>query len=424
MSDINVKMKDKKTYGFLQYLFVILLILESNSIYSQIYGIHLIIRSFLIMFSIGIILFFLIVTKPKLYKNIFGFVIYIFISGLLMFINTDSLNGKIIIILVFLLYLPLTLIYISNLKIKGLIDLLKKFVNVVIVLCIISMIFWVMSSIFNILRPTSTIKTVWGKPYSIFDTFFYLHFNTQDVWWITGSPLIRNTGIFVEGPMYAYILIIALIFNNLLCFEETKSNLRKNAILFITMISTFSVTGVICAILLIIPNYIYHLKKKKKNKKLYTIMIVIVLVMILITIPFWINLLNKKLQTGSAIHRQMDIKNGLEIFVKKPVLGNGILYDKISEDDYENGYGYSNTIIPVLTDGGIMLGLIYLLPVILLMYKNFKWDRKNINKYILLSLIYMIILFTTLVQYRLTLMFLIAIIYYLQFNIRRFKEKI
>lgn len=415
---INLKIKSTKAHEFFEYLLVTLLILEANSIYSQIYGVHLIIRTLIIILATIFTSFFIFHKKTKLHKEIIKFIVYVFICSGIMFVNTSSLNGKVISILLFAIYLPLNLIYLSNLSRQNFKKLLKKFVNVAIVLCLISLLFWFLSAILNILKPTTTIKAVWGKPYSTFETFFYLHFNTQDVWWITGAPLIRNTGIFIEGPMYAFVLIIALIFNNLLCFENTKTNFIKTVILFVTMISTISVTGIICAVLIIGSNLNIYLSKKV-NSKMFFIYASIICIICIIVAPFGFDMLSKKLQTGSATHRQLDIKNGIEAFVENPIMGKGILHDRPTEDDYENGYGYSNTIIPVLSDGGTMLGVIYILPIMLLGFRCFKEDKETIKKFILLGLIYIIILFTTLVQYRLMLIFFISIVYCLQLNMKK-----
>lgn len=403
--------KNTKTYSLLQYLLITLLILESNSIYSQIYGSHLYIRTAIIIISTIIILIFILNKKTILHKKTLQFIAYVLFCSSFMIINTNSLNGEIIILLVFLLYLPLSLIYLSNLSTENFKDLLKKFVNVVIVLCLISLIFWILTALLNIIQPTGKIKAVWARPYSTFDTFFYLHFNTQEVWWITGLPLIRNTGIFTEGPMYAFVLIVALIFNNIICFENTKSNFMKNVILCATMISTISITGIICAILIVLPNIKKYALFMKKSYRAF--LMVSLILMVICTIPIGLNFLSKKMNTASATHRNMDIKIGIDIFSEKPILGYGINHEREDENDYENGYGYSNAIIPVLTDGGMLLGAIYILPIYLLAIKGIK--RRKIN-YILFSVVYTILLFTTLIQYRLLIIFLINIIFCITHN--------
>ena len=140
-------------------------------------------------------------------------------------------------------------------------------------------------------------------------------------------------------------------------------------------------------------------------------------------IPFCINIFNKKLQTGSAKHRNLDIKNGIEAFMDRPVIGNGILHERLTESDAETGYGYSNAIIPVLTDGGILLGVIYIFPAITLLFRIFKENKNNRRKYFILISVYMIILFTTLVQYRLSLIFLISIIYCLNLKTKEIQKE-
>ncbi len=401
----------KKSHCFIQYLYVICLILECHSVYSQIYGYHLIIRGIITIISILCMIIILLNRKVKIYKSVLSFIIFELLSSALIFTNTDNNTGKMIIILIFMFFLPLTLIFYSNLSKSEFKQLLNKFVNVVVVLSLISLIIWFLSSIIPIFKPNGSLKVVWGHPYSIFESIYYIHFNYQVVYWITGNPIMRNTGIFTEGPMYAVILIIALIFNDLIYYDNSRKSLKKTLIIFVTLISTMSTTGLVCAILIMLfnlKNYISILPKSIKP-----LLICLIGFAILVSVPIGYNLLDKKMSTGSAIHRNMDLKNGLNAFLNNPIIGNGISHQRGTEEDYEVGYGYSNTIIPVITDGGILLGIIYLLPMILLGIKSI--IKKNYNNLMLL-IIYMIILLTTLIQYRLITMTLISIIFILQYE--------
>lgn len=401
---------DSLLYKILQYILVFTIILECNSIYSQIYGCHLIIRLVMTVIAIISIIFLIIPKKIKIHKPILFFIIYDILCVIMMLINTDSLSGNGIITLVFLIFLPLLLIYLSNITKEEFKNLLTKFVNVVVVLSVISLIFYILILLLK-LKPTTTIKIVWGKPYTLIESYYHLYFNTQDVWWLTGKSLMRNTGIFCEGPMYALILVVALIFNNLLNFKNTKSNLLKTIILFITMLTTISVTGIICSIIIIATNIKkYVLDMKKSYRKWFVISLLIVIICM---IPIGLNFLSKKMNTSSAIHRNMDIEIGLNTFLEKPLIGHGINHERATEIDYENGYGYSNTIIPVITDGGILLGAIYIIPIVLLIIDGVK--KRKIN-YLTFSLVFIILLFTTLIQYRLIMMLLISIIYCIIYN--------
>lgn len=420
MKKIINKINKESFYEILQYLLMFIIILECNSIYSQVYGYHLIIRATMTGIAILSIIFLIILKKNqiKIHKPIIGFIIYDVLCSLIMFINTDSFSGKGIIVLVFFMFLPLLQIYLSNLTKTEFRDLFQKFVNIVVMLSIISLIFWILSAVFDIIKFTNIIKVVWGKPYSLIDSYYNLHFYTQDVWWITGTPLMRNTGIYTEGPMYALILIVALIFNNLLCFEKSKKNLIKTIILFITMLTTISVTGVVCSIIIIlyeVVRFILSLKDVKIKKIIISVLIIFTIAMILAGTP----LLSKKMSTGSAVHRNMDIQIGLNTFLENPLLGKGINHERPTEYDYTNGYGYSNSIIPVLTDGGIILGLMYIVPMVLMIIESIKSRKIN---YIVFLVIFIILLFTTLIQYRLIMQLMICISYYIATN-KYFKER-
>lgn len=402
-------------YEILQYLLMIIIIFECNSVYSQIYGIHLAIRAIMTGIAILSVILLIFLKKIKIHKQIsklvIGFIIYNILCSIIMFVNTESFSGKGIIVLVFLIFLPLLQIYLSNLTKDEVKKLLQKFVDIVIILSIVSLMFWVLSNVLSILKPSNIVKILWGEPFSLIKSYFNLHFDTQDVWWITGTPLIRNTGVFTEGPMYAVILLVALMFNNFLCFENTKNNFIKTSILFITMITTISMTGVICASIIVAYSIIKNiLLTNKLNKRLVTIIFIIAIIVI---IPVAIFLLSKKMNTGSVAHRNMDIQIGLSAFAEKPILGYGVNHERATETDYNAGYGYSNTIIPVLTDGGLILAIIYTMPTVFLLIQSIK-NRKN--NHILFSLIYIIILFTTLIQYRLLMMLLININYLLLCN--------
>lgn len=412
MKDI-IKKYRTTIYNLLQYLLVITIILESNSIYSQIYGCHIVIRATFICISVASIISMLLLKKGnvKFPRRVLLYIIYIISCSIIMLINTANTNGQFMIVLLFMIYLPLILLLLFNITKPELKMLLQKFINIIIVLCIISLSFWLLSSVFNVLHPSGTINVLWAKPYSAIETFYYVHFNTQEVWWLTGSPQIRNTGIFTEGPMYALILIIALLFNNTLLFEKNKRHLLKTLILFITIMTTFSATGIICAVIILASNLKDYLPKLKQiNKKA---LLIITLIAIIVIVPIGASLALKKLSTGSASHRNMDLRNGLTAFTHHPIIGHGVNHERPGEENSLIGYGYSNAIIPILTDGGIFLGIVYMIPCISLALHALKHRKIN---YLCIIIIYSILLFTTLFQYRLSMIFLLALMYRLSFD--------
>ena len=106
----------------------------------------------------------------------------------------------------------------------------------------------------------------------------------------------------------------------------------------------------------------------------------------------------------------MDIANGFNSFIEAPIIGKGINHQRPDELNPEEGYGYSNAIIPIITYGWVMLLGIFLFPSILLFIYTIK--NKKIN-YLLFLVIYYILLFTTLFHYRLTMILLIILQYFI-----------
>ena len=405
--------KSKKIDNFLEYVLAFLIIIECNSVYSQIYGIHLYIRGSIVLLASFILLFFIIRKKSIKYKPLLKYIIYIYVCSFCMLLNSTILSGKMLIFLVFLIFLPLLLVYIYNCTNYELTNFLNKFINIIVVLCLISLFFWLFGAVLNLIETSNTLKVVWAKPYSLVKSYYYIHFRTQDIWLASKFLVTRNTGIFTEGPMYAVVLMIALLFNNGLYSNNKKRNILKTLIIVFTIITTISFTGIITVFIIMIP-YIFHkysIVNKLKNNKIVLMLVIFFLVL---TISFGTVLVSKKMDTGSYKHRNTDLRIGFEKFFEDPIIGKGINHERKTETDYKVGYGYSNSIIPVLTDGGIVLAFIYLFPLLMLIIKSIKY--KN-TKYILLILIYIVILFTTLIQYRIILMTLVALIYCSQLNV-------
>ena len=344
------------------------------------------------------------------------FIICDYVCSTIMLLNTTVNSGKITIILIFMLFLPTLMIYLSGCSKEEIRNILFKFVKIVSMICMFSFIMWILFSILHIMGPTNTINVVWAKPYSTIDSYFFVHFDVQYVTFIFENPIIRNTGIFTEGPMFAFVIIIAMLINNSFIINN-KRKVLYNIILLITMISTFSFTGIICVLVIFIYNIIKRIIALDKDlrKKFIVIISVIIVVLMPLIIVFSI----KKIGTSSASHRETDIINGLQTFIESPIVGKGINHERLTELDYEVGYGYSNSIIPILTDGGLFLLFVYIMPMILLIYKSIK-ERQISNLPIIL--IYMIILFSTLVQYRMLLLLLLGLIFVKSCDDECFKE--
>ena len=94
--------------------------------------------------------------------------------------------------------------------------------------------------------------------------------------------------------------------------------------------------------------------------------------------------------------------------MESPIYGLGINHNSVGEDDLENGYGYSNSFVRVISDGGIILLMFYIISPIELIIKSIKY--KN-NKFWILGIYILISTFIVITCYKLIAMFLIALGY-------------
>lgn len=410
------RLEEKKSIIYLQYILITLIILECNSVYSQLYGIHYYIRAITIIMS-SLITFFLMFKKIKEKKVKFGkklkiLILFDVICSLLLFIRTVDIKGRIIIILYFLMFFPTFISYILLLNKTEIKRLLLRFINVVVVLSIVSIIFWLFGPMLKFIEPYNQMKIIWGKPYTLMDNYYYMFFDShQDVYWLTKNAIPRNMSIFGEAPMFSAVIVLAMLSCTYLYVNDRRRYVRKNIlkklILFlITIITTFSITGIIITLLLalfLLKNILNNLSAKVNRK----IMIIFCIVLI-VSIPFIIVIGQRKIATASASNRFKDFENGIVAFAQNPVLGKGIGHERDFENNPNSGYGYSNVIIPISTDGGVILLLFYLLPCLLLLIDTLKQKE---YKYLMVIFVYVIILFTTAIQYRALLLSLLAFLY-------------
>lgn len=421
MKDNKEEKNTSRIYNLITYLFAISIVLEANTAFVQLYGFHLQIRLLLTFVSVACAIYII-------FKNIRGlnnkninvilpYIMLILISSFVLFLCTDSTNGLGVLCLVFMVALPVFVIMFACMDQSSIRNLLKKVVNVILFISVVSLFFWLFASVLQIIEPTSDVKIVWGQPYSTIKSYYYAYFETQTETWLTDTSLVRNSGIFAEGPMYAFVLIVALLFNNTVLFEKNRKYTRRTIILLVTIVTTMSVTGVACSVIIMlfrIKDILLWIDSKKRP-----IIILFTIVAVLVAAPFALNVISRKTETSSYAHRSMDLDNGLAEFSKKPLFGHGINHDRETESNPEVGYGYSNAIIPILTDGGLLLLLIYLLPAFLLFKKMIKNRSTQAASYLF---VFSIIIFTTLVQYRLLLMVLLAAMFSFSIKKHAFKN--
>ena len=216
----------------LEYLIWIFIILDFNTVFLYNGGTH-----YYTLIASGLILFSLC-TKQRLSipKNallyIAIYLCYMILWNILaykLYFNAEFVER-------FLVFMPLIWIYIYN--IKDLETFLRKFSNIIIVLAVLSLIFWSLGTIMKLLDTPYLSKMYWGfdnNRYVTVKNYFNLYFETSHNYEIFGINTARNDGIFCEGPMYAAVLVLAQAYE---FFYSKTLNIKRIVILTIATITT------------------------------------------------------------------------------------------------------------------------------------------------------------------------------------------
>lgn len=403
---------EKGIFAVLEYIVAIFMVLECRSVYLYSIG-----REFYIMQILGIsmiVLFLANLVSKKIkwqnitlnYKFILGLTVYNFI-----FVIVHKMMGNELVRFLYIfeaMFLMLYIYYKSDCE--NITRLLKKIVNVIIIISLISLFFYTFGSILDLIPTTGNFKITWGdfgnKEYVI-DSYLDVHFNIQKID-VLGMNVYRNTGIFTEGPMFALNLVIALAVQ-LFVIKEKKW--LKILIIVITIFTTLSTAGILgcilCGVLYLLGNQkIKELIKKTMNRKKKILICTLIVALVAVTT---IGLLSKKMQTASYSTRIDDYIASILAWKDHIIFGNGIFNEQaiiqyMSETRSVNT-GISNSIATTLANGGVYLATIYLYSFGA-MIKNYK-KSKDIN--MLFFFIVMIFLsITTVFQYTITMINIMA----------------
>ena len=256
-----------------------------------------------------------------------------------------------------------------------------KFVNVACVLSLISLIFYIIVHFFNWLKPTRYYVLKWSWVSKV-PSYYDLYYDAMPAG-LDGRILARNCGIFPESPMFMYPLCLALMLNELLI--ENRS-VKKTIILLIAIVSSFSSTGFIIIILLLTYKLI---KRKKKVITLKTLLIPLIIFMGL----FWAyDVFIARLSTGSGRVRIDHVYACLKAFSSTMGLGCGIGNELYVERFMTYKQGASVGLLHLLATGGILWGMVYLVPWIKGIVVSIK--HRNLNK-VVFSVLFFILLFMT-----------------------------
>lgn len=274
--------------------------------------------------------------------------------------------------------------------------ILDKMVQIISFLAYISLFFWLFGSVLNIISPTNYVINAWTDG-TITPSYYNLHFDTQGVSFL-GIQFIRNSGIFAEGPMWNLILSLALMIQVLLL---TK-NIKREILLIFTIFSVASTTGIFIIGILLIYKVLIYLNGTKR--------------FISLTIgPFLfyglMQVFDEKASTSSASIRVDDFVAGIRAWNESLFFGSGFynglkVLESYMDLSLRTNLGNSDSLVLVLAQGGIILGVLFFYPMIKILFSI----KYAINLKVF-SILYFIILVTSIFVETTLFAFFTAIFY-------------
>lgn len=353
---------------FVEYIFSIFLILSLNSVYYSTLGM---LRPLIIVGLIGSTLVLSIYGIKQMIlddikvNRLFLFVVF-FLVYIITYSQITSSQGfpitklQMMIMMIFPVLLIPVIYYQRNNY-----SLLFKMNNIIIFLAIMSLFFWFL----GIMKvPTNMSYTIqWGGT-RLAPGYYGLHFFPQGTVSFLGTSILRNTGIFSEAPMYAYILIIGLAMKKFILKNDNKC---IDILFIVTIITTTSTTALVMLMLIYLLSYLLNIQNDSSKKHFLKYVLLILLVLIICIIINFLFMSKKEDMSGSYNLRINDVIASFKAWQQHPWIGNG-MNNNLAIQQYMSLYrsleGLTNNstgILMILAYGGIYLLLFYLVPVLL-----------------------------------------------------------
>lgn len=376
-----------------EYLIILCIVLEFNTVYIE----FPLVKDF-VVYSLLLFLF----TKLLFQRDFKLYPITIIVaSGAFVFLF--NWHGSISsFFFMYIIFLPLTISwFIMRLKKEkdGQNNILYKLSNIICVIAVISLFFWLVGSNLYLIDYTGLIPVKWGGDRFI-PTYYGLYFETQDI----NSPfsptevIVRNSGIFSEAPMFNMALCVAL---SIEMFLRKKKRNVIISMLVLAILTTFSTTGFFFLLFLFLVRY--SSTKKRLNLK----SIIIFTIVMIISVSISNLLLANKKETGesSFTSRLYDIQRCIEVGLDNPFLGVGLFSVGKEESSGLSKFGFSNSLFTIFAHGGFYALLLYVYP---LLFSPLSAYFKGNRTWALISICYFVLFVFTVCLYRYLTLFIMA----------------
>lgn len=410
----------EKLISILEYLLAFCIVLDANTVWNYVYY-----SQYTWIYTIIILYLLILLSIKNIGKNkkrlfILGILLIIMSSYNVIFIMINGQNKGEFIIDFLVILIGFIIYSLSSINKYNRYSILLKISNIIVVLSVISLIFYFGGSILKYFKPTDYIQFKWGGAREI-PSYHNIYYETQKIF-LNGKLFIRNTGIFTEAPMYGFSLSIALITE--LFFRKTRG-IKNLIILFIsipililTILTTLSTTaiGIMC-VSIPVRILISIVENIKKSKKIVLINIILLVLLAGAGLKLGGYFLHNKIQNsahnkyGSFDVRKDDIKVGYKVWKEYKLFGAGFdQYQYVQQQmnfiGREDDIGGSSGLMKVMPEGGLVLLGMYIIPFILAMlYGIKKRDLRVISVYIFVYILFIV----TAIQYRYMMIYFLAL---------------
>ena len=272
-------------------------------------------------------------------------------------------------------------------------SLLTAYKNIMVFIAIESLFFWLCGSLLGIIEHTGYLYSTWTaneNEISVCPSYYGIYFETQRTNSFDNTGLVRNTAIFTEAPMASMNFSIALLAEYLL---KKKPYMPFVLVLCLAIFSTVSTTGYMVLLLLLIFKLIMYPVRTSfwKIAKIFGLPIA---TMIIAAVGIYV--LADKQDTMSLLLRVDDFIVGYSTWIESPLFGWGAgnTYALEQHMDFWRAKqtGFSNSVFMILAQGGIYLGLPYIVSAIYVIANTHKIKA---YKALCFMLIYLIMLSVT-----------------------------
>lgn len=300
-------------------------------------------------------------------------------------------------------FFPLTMLIMMFAFCKNWRCILHKLSNIMFVIAIISLFFYFFGTILGAVSASGYANFRYGEVMKSCRTFYRLYYEAQRQ---QGTQFLqtsyRNTGIFIEAPMYNIMLCVAHAAE--LSFEK-KHRPIVVAVLTITIISTFTTTGILY-LLCVCVIFVLNSGKEKIVKALKFVAFPLVLLLICFII---LEVVGNKLETVSGSNsfsvRMEHMISFFRMWMDRPLFGFGYGNEEAFYQYTSYKQGYSLGLPALLGRSGGAIFCLYFIPWISWFIKSLHGNRKEL--YFLIGTF--VCLFLTAVIYQPVLYLIIAL---------------